>query len=318
MFQQFIDREEEVRMLEERFGSGAPEFIMIYGRRRVGKTELVSQFIKGKPCVYFLAEEKRYADNLDEMKGIMGDALKDEEFKLIRFENWVQIFKGFLARARGRTIVVIDEFPYLVAAEKAVPSEFQKIWDMHLSKSDTMLVLVGSSVSMMEKLLGRKSPLFGRRTAQIEIKPVDVFRVKEFLPDYPMRERIRAYGCADGIPLYLRQFNSKLTFFDNVKNSFLRRDALLYAEAEILLKQEFREPANYFAILKAISFGNERQNEIANYTGIDKSIISKYLQNLEEVRIVKREYPVTERKERRGSARYVFSDNYFRFWFRFV
>ncbi len=319
MLQQFIDRQEELRVLEERFESGRPEFVVVYGRRRVGKTELVSHFLRGKQGIYFLSEEKRYEDNLNEMKGLMGDFLKDGEFKMIKFENWVQLFKSFSGKIKGRTVIVVDEFPYLVKENMAVPSEFQKIWDMHLSKSgNVMLVLVGSSVGMMEKLLGRKSPLFGRRTAQLEIQPIDIFHAREFLPSYGMADCVRAYGCTDGVPLYLKQFNSRHDVFENIKNSFFRRDALLYSETEILLKQEFREPANYFAILKAISFGNTKQNEIVNYTNIDKSIISKYLKNLENIRVIRREYPVTERKETRKSARYAFSDNYFRFWFRFV
>ncbi len=319
MFQQFIDRQDEMKLLSERFGSGRPEFVVIYGRRRVGKTELATHFLRNISGIYFLAEEKRYQDNLNEMRDIMGSFLKDEEFKMIKFESWVQLFKSFSGRIEGRTAIIIDEFPYLVKEDKAIPSEFQKIWDMYLSMSENiMLVLVGSSVSMMEKMLGRKSPLFGRRTAQLEIKPVNIFHVKEFLPPYSMDDCIRAYGCTDGIPLYLKQFNPNLDIFENMKNSFFGRDALLYNEAEMLLKQEFREPANYFAILKAISFGNMKQNEIVNYTNIDKSIISKYLKNLEEIRVIRREYPATERKETRKSTRYIFSDNYFRFWFRFV
>ncbi len=319
MFQQFINRKEELNILEGRFASGKPEFILIYGRRRVGKTELVTHFTKSKPSIYFLAEEKRYADNLNEMKSVMSTFLNDEEFGRINFENWAQLFKSFLGKISERTIVVIDEFPYLVMENSAIPSEFQKIWDLYLSKSDKiMLVLVGSSISMMEKLLGRKSPLFGRRTAQLEVKPVSVFCLKEFFPEYSPEECINVYGCTDGIPLYLKQFNTKVDFFENAKQVFFRRDSPLYSEAEILLKQEFREPANYFLILKAISFGNTKQNEIVNYTNIDKSIISKYLKNLEEIRVIKRKYPVTERKETRKSSRYAFSDNYFMFWFRYV
>ena len=319
MFQLFIDREEELEVLEERFRKGQPEFIVIYGRRRVGKTELVVHFIKNKPGIYLLSEEKRYSDNLDEMKRMAADFLEDEEFKLIRFENWVQMFKSFSERIKERTVIIIDEFPYLVRETGGIPSEFQKIWDMHLSKSENiMLILVGSSIGMMEELLGRKSPLFGRRTAQLEIKPVDIFQVGKFLPGYDMEDCIKVYGCSDGIPLYLKQFDAKLTPFENIKNAFFRRDAPLYSEAEFLMKQEFREPANYFLILKAVSFGNTKQHEIVNYTNIDKSIISKYIQNLEEIRVIRREYPVTERKETRKSARYAFSDNYFRFWFRFV
>ncbi|TRZ87808.1 MAG: ATP-binding protein [Methanosarcinales archaeon] len=319
MIQQFINRKEELGILEERFKNGKPEFIVVYGRRRVGKTELAVHFMKDKPGVYFLAGEKANTENLEEMKSIIADFLNNDEFRMIKFENWVQLFKSFSEKIIERTVVVIDEFPYLVRENKSVPSEFQKIWDMHLSKNDKiMLIIVGSSISMMEKLLGSKSPLFGRRTAQLEIKPVNIFNAGKFLPDYSMEDLMRAYGCTDGIPLYLKQFEPESGAFENIKNVFFRKDALLYGEAEFLLRQEFREPANYFAILKAISFGYVRQNEIVGYTNIDKSIISKYLQNLEKIRIITREFPVTESKEKRKNARYIFSDNYFKFWFRYV
>ncbi|MCX9088960.1 MAG: ATP-binding protein [Candidatus Methanoperedens sp.] len=319
MMQQFINRDEELNILEERFISKKTEFIVMYGRRRVGKTELAVHFIRDKPGIYFLAGEKADAENLEEMKGVMADFLKNDEFRMIKFENWVQLFKSFSEKIRERTVIIMDEFPYLVKENKSVPSEFQKIWDMHLSKNDKiMLIIVGSSVGMMEKLLGSKSPLFGRRTAQLEIKPVSIFQVRKFLPGYSMEDCITTYGCTDGIPLYLNQFDPKISAFENIKNNFFRKDALLYGESDFLLRQEFREPANYFAILKAISFGYVKQNEIVSYTNIDKSIISKYLQNLEEIRVITREFPVTEKKEKRKNNRYVFSDNYFRFWFRFV
>ena len=318
MFQQFIDRTDELRILENRYESNRPEFVIIYGRRRVGKTELVLNFIKNKPNVYFLAEERQDAENLREMQEMMGEFIGDDEFKLIRFDNWVDLFKGFLKRAEKRSVIIIDEFPYLIKKNPAIPSEFQKIWDLYLSKSNMVLILIGSSISMMEGLLGRKSPLYGRRTGQLEIKPIGIFDVKEFLPKYSIEDHINVYSCVDGIPLYLKQFSDKLPFYGNIKRVFLNRDALLYSEAEILLKQEFREPANYFSILRALSFGYTRHNEIVDYTSLDKTIISKYIQNLERIKIIRREYPVTERKEKRKNARYTFTDNYFRFWFRFI
>jgi len=319
MIQQFINRKDELSILEERFKTRKPEFIVVYGRRRVGKTELAVHFMTGKPGVYFLAGEKSNAENLEEMKSTMADFLKDEEFGMIQFETWVQLFKSFSDRIKEKTVVIIDEFPYLVNENRAVPSEFQKIWDMHLSKNDKiMLIIVGSSISMMEELLSSKSPLFGRRTGQLEIKPVSIFHTKGFLPAYSFDDCIRAYGCTDGIPLYLNHFDTGQNVFENMKNVFFKKDALLYSEADFLLMQEFRELAKYFAILKAISFGYLRQNEIVNHTTIDKSIISKYLQNLEKIRVIIKEFPVTEKNEKRKNARYIFADNYFRFWFRYV
>ena len=318
MFQLFVDREEELEVLENRYKSKKPEFIIIYGRRRVGKTELILQFTKNKPSIYFLAEEKQDWENLEEIRNITAEFLNDDEFRLIKFSNWVELFRSFSKRVKERVVVVIDEFPYLIKQNKTVPSEFQKIWDLYLSKSNIVLILVGSSIGMMERILGRKSPLYGRRTAQLEINPLEIWDIKKFLPSYSIDDLIRVYGCADGIPLYINCFSDGLPFWSNLRNNFLKRDSLLYMEAEILLRQEFREMTNYFSILKAISFGNTRHSEISNYANLDKTIVSKYIQNLERIRIIKREYPITEKKEKRKDARYRFIDNYFRFWFRFI
>lgn len=291
---------------------------MVYGRRRVGKTELVVHSLKKRPGIYFLAEEKNDRENLGDLQALMSDYLKDVEFGLIKYSDWVELFRGFSKRNAGRCIIVIDEFPYLVERNPAVPSKFQKIWDQNLQESGIVLVLIGSSISMMEKLLGSKSPLHGRRTGQMEVRSLPLWEVEKFLPGYSAEDAARVYGCVDGIPLYIKQFDGTKPFDENLKKCFLERDALLYEEAEILLKQEFRDPANYFSILKAIAHGNTKQGEITCYTRIEKSIISKYLQNLENTRLIRREYPVTERKEKKGKARFRFTDNYLRFWFRFV
>jgi len=318
MLQQFINRKEELKILVERFEGKKAEFLIIYGRRRVGKTDLIAHSIKNYPNIYFLAEERPDAENIKEVQGLMGDFLKDEEFKMIKFSDWVELFKSFSLKNNQRCIIAIDEFPYLVKQNPAVPSKFQKIWDLYLKDSKIALVLIGSSISMMEKLLGSESPLHGRRTGQLEIKPIPLPEIGKFLPGYLPEDILLSYGCVDGIPLYLKQFNSAKTPFENIENLFVKRDAILYNEAEVLLKQEFRETANYFSILKAISLGNTKQGEIISCTEIEKSIISKYLKNLESVRIIKREYPLTDRKEKRKNVRFAFTDNYFRFWFRFI
>ena len=318
MFQQFINRTKELKILKDRYNSKKPEFLIVYGRRRVGKTELITHFIKNKPNIYFLAEEKRDLDNLKDFQIIIGKYLNDPEFEKIKFNDWTELFKSFSKKNKKRCVVVIDEFPYIVKRNSSVPSKFQKIWDIYLKNSNIVLIIVGSSVSMMEKLLGAESPLHGRRTGQLEIKPMSMPELKKFLPKYTLEDCIKIYGCVDGIPLYIKQFTDKKSFNENIKTAFLQRDSVLYTEAEILLKQEFRDTANYFSILKAISFGNTKHNEIVNYTDIDKSIISKYLQNLEKIRIIKKEYVITDRKEKRTNLKYGFTDNYFRFWFRFI
>ncbi|MFP3910008.1 MAG: ATP-binding protein [Archaeoglobaceae archaeon] len=319
MYQHFINRGEELNLLGEIYRSRKAEFVVIYGRRRVGKTELVLNFVADKPSIYFLAEERRDKENLEEFKSRVGEYLKDEWLARLEVEGWPELFR-YIAQNLGdsKPVIIIDEFPYLVKHNSGIPSAFQKAWDLYLKNSSIMLVIVGSSISMIEDLLGYKSPLYGRRTAQLEVRPLKFLDTSKFLPNYSLDELIKVYSCVGGIPFYVAQFDRNKTFSQNLEDLFLKRGRFLYEEADFLLKQEFREPANYFSLLKSISFGYTKYGEIVNYTGLDKSIVSKYLDNLAKIRVVKKSYPVLSKKEKTRDTRYEITDNYYKFWFRFV
>jgi len=319
MFQHFVNREGELALLEELYHSDKAEFIIIYGRRRVGKTELVLKFTATKPSIYFLSEERRDEENLIELKNKIGEYLKDEWISKLEVKTWAELFKYLAEKIDKRKLVlIIDEFPYLVKHNPGVPSAFQKAWDLYLKNTNVMLVIIGSSISMMEKLLGYKSPLYGRRTAQLEVKPLKFAQVAQFLPGYSAEDLIRVFSCAGGIPFYIGQFDAGKSFFHNLEYLFLKRGRFLYEEADFLLKQEFREPANYFSILKALSFGYSKYGEIISYTGLDKSIVSKYTDNLIKIGVVRKSYPLLSKKEKTRDIRYKIADNYYKFWFRFI
>lgn len=319
MFQQFVNRGPELALLDELYYSPKAEFLITYGRRRVGKTELALRFAGDKKSLYFLAEERRDLENLRELQGIMGAFLQDKWFAKTEIKNWAELLRLFSEKIQGKKIIlIIDEFPYLVKHNPGVPSAFQKAWDMHLKNKNVMLVLIGSSISMMEELLGYKSPLYGRRTAQLEVKPLGVFHIRDFLPGYNAEDLIKVFSSVGGIPFYLERFDAKKDFFENIEDLFLFRGRFLYEEAEFLLKQEFREPANYFSILKAISFGYTRYGEIVSYTQLDKTMVSKYLDNLARVRVIRKSHPIISKKEKTRDKRYEISDPYYRFWFKFI
>ncbi len=317
MFQQFVDRENELRLLEDTYNQNKSTLIIIYGRRRIGKTELIKQFIKDEKHIYFLADTRTDRDNIKEMQKAISSHIQNSLFEKVEFTDWIELFREFERLLKERVIIVIDEFPYLIESNKAIPSIFQKIWDLILSEKEVCLVLLGSSISMMEDYtLDYQAPLYGRRTAQLQLQPLKFKYLGEFLP-YSMEELVKVYGITDGIPLYILKFNPGLNFEANLKENIFRVGRFLYQEAEILLKEELRETARYFSILKAIAYGKHGFGEIVNFTKLDKSIISKYLDNLAIIRVVRKEYPVTQKKEVRN-ARYVFNDNYFNFWFRYV
>ncbi|MEM4293976.1 MAG: ATP-binding protein [Thermoplasmata archaeon] len=315
MFQVFVDRKLELAVLEEEYKRDRASFAIIYGRRRVGKTELIRKFIEGKKGVYYLADERGYERNLREFQKVVERELEITDFSLIQYGSWVDVLKRVAEMFQDtRIVLAVDEFPYLV--EKGVLSEFQKAWDLYLSNTKIFLILIGSSVSMMTRLtLDYSSPLYGRRTMQLKVEKMKFWDAWKLMPSYTYMDFLKIYAAVDGIPHYLVQMDQNKGAEENIKEMLLRKDRVLYEEAEILLRMEFREFQRYFSILHAISNGKRRFSEIADITGMDSGTLSKYLSVLQECGLVKEEKPLFGKKKMR---RYKLADNYFTFWFRFV
>ncbi|MGA2386252.1 MAG: ATP-binding protein [Candidatus Bathyarchaeia archaeon] len=319
MIQLFADRQQETKFLEQHYTTQTPELIIIYGRRRVGKTELTLQFSKNKPHIYFLGDHRPETELINELKQKMSLYLGNESFAKLAVKDWIELFEEFTKWNKTfPALIIIDEFPALIEANRAVPSIFQKIWDQNLKNTDTKLILLGSSVSTMEtEVLDYKSPLYGRRTAQWKLTPLKVFYLKPFYPNYSLETLIHVYACLGGIPAYLQKFNPDLNFWENVEQKILTKGEFLYEEAEFLLREELREPRNYALILQTIAQGARAYGEILNRTGLDKSIISKYTSVLEDLGFIERTYPMgIAPKPRKGL--YTIADNYLNFWFKYV
>ena len=315
MVQQFVDRRSEIEALEGEFKMDKAGLAIVYGRRRVGKTELLLHFLKDKEGIFFHADRRGYKENLAEFQKVAAETLGNPLFERARFETWQDMFKELLAAMGDRRLVVIDEYPYLI--EEGANDEFQKIWDTILSKSKVFLVLIGSSMAMMEReVLSQGAPLYGRRSMQLRVDKFPWEELRGFFPSYSTESIIEAYSVLDGIPLYLEQFSGSKGIFKNIEDNYLRKDAFLFEEAEFLLLEEFREPRRYFSILRAIASGKRRYGEIADTTAMDKTLLSKYLSSLKELRIITDDLPLLEGKTR--LRRYRLMDNYYRFWFRYI
>ncbi len=316
----FINREKELRFLEERYLSKKSEFIIIYGKRRVGKTELIKQFIKKKPAIYFLADKRNLLEQLKELGKVIGGHFKDTILERRGFNNFLEVFEYLKEKVKNRLIFVIDEYPYLVEVDKSVTSIFQKGWDEYLKNTKIFLILCGSSVAMMEEeTLIYKSPLYGRRTGQILLKPLSFYESWKFFPKTSFDKFLEIFTITGGIPCYLLQFNPTLSLEENVKLKIFPKTEFLHNEVEFILKEELREPKNYLAILKAISWGRKRFSEVINETSLEKNILTKYLDVLKNLQLVEKEVPVTEKnptKSRKGL--YEICDNFFRFWFQYI
>ncbi|OJI06436.1 ATPase [bacterium CG10_46_32] len=317
----FINRKQELRVLNEKWQSNTAQFFIIYGKRRVGKTELIKQFINDKPAIYFLADKRTTADQLRELGQIVGSYFKDEILIKNGFGDWLEVFSYLKTKTTAEPLILaIDEYPYLTENDKSTSSLFQKGWDEYLKNTKIFLILSGSSIAMMEsETLNQSAPLFGRRTGQILVDPLNFSQSQQFFPEKSFSDFLNIYTITGGMPAYLLQFADDKDMSDEIKTKIFNKTAFLYNEVEFTLKEELRETKNYLAILRAIALGKRKLSEIVNEVGLDKATANKYLSVLINLRLVEREVPITEDKpdkSRRGL--YKISDNFFVFWFQYI
>ncbi|MGD0236349.1 MAG: ATP-binding protein [Syntrophorhabdales bacterium] len=316
----FVNRQEELAILNRFYKGDTFQFIPIYGRRRIGKTRLIQEFIKGKQALYFLADSVAEQEQLKNLGREVGSFF-DDTFLIDRgFADWYQVFDYVNKNVKERTLLVIDEFPYLVNSNKAISSIFQKGIDQHLKNSKLFLVLMGSSIGMMEKeVLFSKAPLYGRRTGALELREMEFGSLNAFFPKKDLDELVSIYGVLGTIPAYLEKLNPEQDIFRNIEELILDRGTFLYNEVEYLLREELREPRNYFVILRSIAQGKRKLAEIINDTGFEKSLLSRYLEILRGLRLVEKEVPVTEKyPEKSKLGLYRIHDRFFEFWFKYV
>ena len=327
----FIDRHQELAALEQMFQSELAEFFVLYGRRRVGKTELLTQFCKDKRSIYFLASQLKERDHLRQLTETARHLFDDPLLQTLVFDDWEAALVYFAQQSeKERLILVLDEFQYLCEDNTALPSLIQRFWDLHGKHSKLFLILCGSQVSFMEQeVLAERSPLYGRRTGQLRLMPLSYRDSGYFFPEYSAKEKLMAYGILGGIPAYLNRFTlyasnlsqtaPQRTLEQCIKNELLTPQAYLFDEVNFLLRTELREPRTYASLLQVIAGGATRLNEISQRVGLDSTHANRYLSVLRELGLVKRETPVSERapeKSRKGF--YKIEDNYVKFWFRFV
>ena len=313
----FIGRESELNALNKLYHSSQFEFTVIYGRRRVGKTALISEFTKDKDTIFFTGIETNARQNLDNlsqciMEYSMGMAVNTF------FPNFQTALEYVFELAKTkRIILVIDEYPYVARADKGLASTLQLLIDKNKNSSKLFLILCGSSMSYMEDhVLAYKAPLYGRRTAQLKIKPFDFWEVCRCFPKLPNLDKALIYGIVGGTPQYLMLLDDNLSMEENIKNTYLNPSSPIFEEPNNLLKQEVREPAIYNAIITAIAAGSSKMNEISGKINENTSVCAIYIKNLITLGIIKKEAPYGEKSSRKTI--YSIEDNMFRFWYRFV
>lgn len=313
----FIGRTQELNTLNRLYASDKFEFAVIYGRRRVGKTALINEFIGDKKAIYFIGVESNAKQNLENFSQRIIECNTGISASTSFASFQAALEYVFQMAEKERIILAIDEYPYVARSSKSLASTLQLLIDKYKDTSKLMLILCGSSMSYMEDhVLAYKAPLYGRRTAQMKIQPFSFEETCHYLSDMSDEDKALIYGIVGGTPQYLLQVNSKLSVEENIKNIYLNPMSFLFEEPINLLKQEVREPAIYTAIITAIATGYSRMSEISSKVGEDTNVCATYLKNLVALGIVQKETPYGEKASRKSI--YSIDDNMFRFWYRFV
>ncbi|MBN1903246.1 ATP-binding protein [Candidatus Sumerlaeota bacterium] len=319
---QFVGRKEELKILSDAWRKKQSDFIPVYGRRRVGKSELILHLLKEKKGVYYCGKKAQAKMQIREF--LQESAILLQEPLLAGYDahDWKSALLAVTDRCPSsqKIILALDEFQWIAETSPEIPSVLQEIWDRKWKKQENiLLILCGSYVGFMERdILGKKSPLFGRRTAQILLKPFGYREAIEFHPSYSLEDRARTYFICGGVPLYLKYFLSSRSVELNIIDNFLNQYAPLYQEPEFLLREELREVENYYAALLAIASGVSSHTAIAQKAGLENRALHYYLKQLVELGYLSRRHPLAEKNISQRKVRYVLDDPLLRFWFRFI
>ncbi|MCI6090538.1 MAG: ATP-binding protein [Solobacterium sp.] len=315
----FIGRKEELGKLEAEYQRDG-SFVVVYGRRRVGKTTLIKEFIKNKTAFYYLATEELEVQSMKRLAGVIGRATNNSLLNKAVFNDWLDLFQLVADyKPNEKKVLVIDEFPYLVKTNPAFPSILQNAWDELLKDNNVMLILSGSLIGMMLKhTLSYDSPLYGRRTAQMRLSSLP-FNDVYMASGLTFERAVEQYAITGGVPKYLEFFEDGRELVDQIKDVVLNKSGFLYEEPFFLLRSESLSAVNYFSIIKTIADGNHKLGKIASALNQDTSSITPYLSTLTELGFIEKRIPVTEKNpEKTRKGLYFISDNFIRFWFHYV
>lgn len=309
----FVGRKKELAALERRFRSNVFECFIVYGRRRVGKSTLLKEFLKNKKSIYFTSVEGGLQANLQNLSNAIHFALGEPSGAV--FPSYQDAFEYVFQKSQDqRLVMVFDEYPYAARTDASLPSTLQLLIDQHQESSKLMLILCGSSVSFMEdEVLAYRSPLYGRRTGQLRIEPFDFFDSRAFFVSEDPVHQALIYGAVGGTPLYLQKLSGSAPLKDKFESTWFSLGSFFFDEPINFLKQEVRSPTVYFDVLKALAEGASKLNDISQKTNKENNSVLHALDLLISLGIVEKELPYNESSSRRGI--YRISDNMYRFWF---
>ncbi len=319
--EKFIDRKQEMETLVDEYNRDGSSLVVMYGRRRVGKTTLISEFIRDKNALFFLASQESELQNRNLFKEKAAEFIDSDLLRNSTVSDWDTIFKAIIeTKFETKPIIVIDEFQYIGKSNRAFPSIMQRIWDGILKDKSVMLIFCGSLITMMEEqTLKYSSPLYGRRTAQIRLKQIPFSYYESFFPTKDYKDLVEMYSVTGGVPKYIESFKEEKDIYTAIKKYVLNPSSYLYDEPHFLLQQEVTEIGSYFSLIKTIAFGNSKLSAIASALELPQTRLTKYLKTLIDLDILEREVPITEENpDKSKKGLYKIKDNFIKFWFAFI
>ena len=312
---QFIGRQDEQKKLTDIYESDNFEFGIVYGRRRIGKSTLLKKFIKDKSAIYVVANEKKLELNLETFAKAIGDFFGQTH---LSFSSFTDMVEYLFVNIKQKTVVVIDEFTYLINVDKAILSELQNVVDKYKDNSNLKLIISGSHVGMVEDMLAYKKPLYARKTFAIKLKEFDYYESAQFFPNFSYEDKIRAYAFCGGVPHYLSLVDDTKSIKENIIDMFIRPFAHLENELEFLFQTEFRNKANYSSVLHVVANGKTKLNEISQLSHInDTAKTATYLKPLIDMGLIEKENVFTDGKSQRRTI-YKIKNNLVNFVYSFL
>jgi hypothetical protein len=317
----FANRENELKVLKQEYERKGASFTVIYGRRRVGKTALIGEYIKDKPAIYIYMTERSLKEQLKQITRQVVEYTGKDYLKNVEFTDFEQLFQLLADHIGGRKLILVfDEYQNLAKLDKSFSSMLMKVWDLKLKSLDLHLILCGSVISMMySETLSYSSPLYGRRTSNIHLKPLAFNHIKDFVKGASKIDQMNIYASFGTIPKYLELYDDSKNFLENIRDNILDKNSYLYQEVKFLLKEEINEPTTYFNILEVISDGETKIGKIGSKLNVHSSYLSRYLQKLVDLDIVEKEVPITENVPSKSKlGKYQIKDKFIQFWFYYV
>jgi uncharacterized protein len=320
----FLNRTRELASLRTAATSDQAELVIVYGRRGVGKSTLLSRAVNGMRHVFYGATRRTLPVQLEDLTAVVRGAYPDE-FVPAMFTS-VEDFLRFLAELARRhpaepVVAIIDELPYLADVDPGLLTVLQHWWDRSKGLANLKLFLAGSYVGFMERqVLGASAPLYNPRTGQLKLEPLRYDEAALFFPSYSPRERIEAYAVLGGMPTYLERFDPDRGLDENLLLTVLRPNTFLNREPDWLLLEDLRRDVIYGSILRAVATRNRRPSDIARSIGkASAQDITRQIEALRDLNLIRREVPITDiRRPMSRRSLYWLADNYLAFWYRYV